>query len=135
MSDRNRTHNFLRAIPAAQPSEPAVPAEFSEPAIENGSLTVTREAFTLEFVFLKGERLALPYTSLLSSELDPSRVLTVEFHTHTITMTGWNLVPIHEAIASRSAASIHALTERHRPKDQGIPVVTQIKMTKRDRES
>jgi hypothetical protein len=98
-----------------QPQPPVEKMPYSEHSKENW-----RHAMMIEFELVAGDRLAFPYTSLLSLSLNPSRGIIATFSTHIVTVTGIHLRSVFAAIQRHEVASLKAADPRPErlPKDQ-----------------
>ncbi|HVT90654.1 MAG TPA: hypothetical protein VHD56_17495 [Tepidisphaeraceae bacterium] len=105
---------------APQVTPPPSPSVLSRP-----------EPFMLDLELVSGERMAIPYTSLLTVTLNPSSGITVTFSTHLVFITGVNLRPVYEAIVGRAAATLKAVGDRPAQNRDGVPVILSIEVSER----
>ncbi len=86
----------------------------------------------LDLVLAGGNHVALPYTTLLKIEFDPSTSITLSFPADTVEICGRNLDNLYKALSQHRVPSIQAVGERSGEwggdDDQSI-VVTSIRCT------
>jgi len=72
-----------------------------------------RRAITLDVILKTGNRWAFPYAYLVAVEFDKSGKLTLHFTSHTVTLEGQYLEPIHEALLNQEVGFIREAERRH----------------------
>lgn len=74
-----------------------------------------------------GNRVALPYATLLKVTLDPSSGMTLHYPNEEITLRGRRLEALYKAIAQHRVTTVRESGSRHDLIDEGTgPAVTQI---------
>ena len=88
---------------------------------------------TLDLRLKDGKRIALPYSTLLKSSFDPSKGITLEYSTDTVTIQGRNLQAVYKAIAQHRLSALRESGERAAAfaHDDG-PVITVIRIESAD---
>jgi hypothetical protein len=67
----------------------------------------------IDLRLMTGDRLGLPYRSLMSVTFDPSTVLALQFGVHTVTIQGRNLTPIYDGQMRKVLPCAHGGSKRY----------------------
>jgi len=117
MSDRNRTHSFLRTT---QPV--TTPASEVAPVVAGPCIEMRPDSYMFDFELLDGERLALPYTSCRRVRINPSKCVIATFVDEEVVIEGRNLRPVYDALIGRLACTLRAVRELSRPTDGSVVI-------------
>lgn len=102
------------------PQTPASPSPMSMPV-----------PFMLDFESLGDEHWALPYTSLLSVRMHPSKEIVATFSTHIVTIRGINLRILYKGIVRREIATLKAVGDRLHQYADDVVVISEIRVAER----
>jgi hypothetical protein len=94
-------------------------------------LVIAEQAFMLDLEQKNGNHLALPYSSLMSVTLDPSKLLVAHFAGHLVKITGVNLLGIYEALTKRAAGKLVEVGNRPDKPAEGVPLIRTMTVTVR----
>ncbi|MEQ9617074.1 MAG: hypothetical protein RLN60_03470 [Phycisphaerales bacterium] len=83
----------------------------------------------LDLVLKGGNRVAMPYSTLLKAEFDPSSGITLRYSTDDVTIQGSRLDQLYKAILQHRAREVVVSGGRIVPAGDGGPVVTAITVT------
>jgi hypothetical protein len=109
--------NLLRRPGDRDVSSAAGPAE---------SAGVPGEPAMLELLLLDGGRLALPYRTLYSVGLNPSRGIVATFATHTVTIAGVHLLSVYDSLINQTTSHLEAVGNRPKRLIEGVAVIFSI---------
>ena len=104
---------------------------------DNTSATEIRETFRdgemyvamLDLVLKGGNRVAMPYSTLLKAEFDPSNGITLRYSTDDVKIQGSRLDQLYKAILQHRAREVVVSGGRIVPVGGDGPVVTAITVT------
>lgn len=82
----------------------------------------------LDLVLVAGQRVALPYSTLLKVEFDPTKGIALHFSTDEVTITGYRLEALYRAIVQHRAREVKELGHKGEFEKEGSgPVITEIR--------
>jgi len=114
--------------------ERQVSAPAAELPMTSPSLLSRPRSFLIDFEMLNGNRVALPYTSVLFVSLNPSQQIVILFATHTVRIKGVNLKPIYEALLSEAVGTLKEVSDRPHQFPKDVPLIFCIVITRRGKD-
>jgi hypothetical protein len=82
----------------------------------------------LDLVLVAGQRIALPYSTLLKVEFDPTKGIALHFSTDEVTISGYRLEALYRAIVQHRAREIKESGSKGEFEKEGSgPVITEIR--------